>query len=212
MKNENKMRTVGILGNMGSGKSYVSGLLEKMDYVTIDLDTKAKHLYGLEEVRMKMIQLFGKDIYKTGKKMWTLHNTYELDKVKLASIIFSDDSKRIQLEKMLKPYLMKELYDDLYEYDQKEEIVFIESATMMKTGLYKNFDEIIVVYADYKDRLEMTSKHRNIDPVDFDNRNKMQIQTPETIHILRQNNIKYTVFHNKYDNNAEKFILEYLSI
>jgi dephospho-CoA kinase len=196
------MKTVGIIGNIGSGKSYVSKLFRQHGFTAIDLDFDAKFLYELDVIKINMKILFGDDIYVDGK----------INKTELASIIFNNDSKRVQLEKLLKPYLLKQLYEDLYhlEYVQKEKIVFIESATMLKTGLYKSFDEIIVVYSDYKDRLRMVTEHRGMSANDFYNRNNMQIQISESLRILKKNNIKYTFFHNKYDNSSELFVLDYI--
>jgi len=150
-----------------------------------------------------MYDLFGPDIYDLTNIIPTIN------KEKLANIIFNDDSKRVQLEKLLKPELMKVFYDKMYHYEyvENQKLVIVESATMVKTGLYKIFDSIIVVHADIKNRKEMTIKNRGISSEDFDNRVNMQLTTQQILDTIR--NIPHRVFNNKYiDIMSKLFVLD----
>ena len=216
------MRILGITGGIGSGKSFICDLFINEGIPIFSFDDESKKLYELESVVDKMITLFGEDIYDfptvCAKRSFIClgnegrsrkHTLPKINKEKLANIIFNDDLKRVQLEKLLKPELMQVFYDKMYyyEYVENKKLVIVESATMVKTGLYKVFDEIIVVDSDIKERKEKTLKNRGISSEDFDNRVKMQLTVKEILETVR--NVKHRVFKNKYiDIMTKIFVLD----
>jgi len=197
------MRVIGVTGCIGSGKSFICDLFKNNNIPIFNFDDESKKLYDFLSIRHKMVKYFGYDIYDN----WT--SVPEINKEKLANIIFNDDSKRVQLEKLLKPELMKVYYDKMYHYEfvEKQKLVIVESATMVKTKLYKMFDEILVIDADFKERKEMTMKYRGISSEDFDNRVKMQLTIKEILEEIRNTN--HRVFKNKYiDIMSKLFVLD----
>lgn len=205
------MKIVGVVGGIGSGKSFLCSLFMKNDAAVFDFDNAARNvLTQNEEVVTNVKELFGDDIY-LGKHR-SFDQSYVLDKEKLGKIIFSDESKRTQLESLIRPELMKRFYEFCYEQEYKYNKSFIiaESATMIKTGLYKIFDEIIVVSADYNKRKEMVTKHRGISDDDFDSRVLVQLSVDETMDILKENNIIHRLFFNSFNNETEEFVLDFI--
>ena len=55
---------IAITGNIGSGKSYVCDLFKSQGVPVFDSDREAKLLYDLPEVRQKMVERFGAQIYQ----------------------------------------------------------------------------------------------------------------------------------------------------
>ena len=196
------MKKIGIVGNIGSGKSYISKILRKNGKIVIDLDSVAKSFYHLENVRLEMIEIFGDDIYIFG----------ELDNKKLAEIIFNDDEKLERVEKLLKSYILEELFDEFYyqEYHAKQDVIFVESATMMKTGLYREFDEMIIVDAPYFLRKNHVVEERGITEEDFDKRNKIQMKLCDIYYLLEKENIEYNIVDNNYTNDIMKEIDKFI--
>jgi len=192
------MKKIGIIGNIGSGKSYLSELLKERGNIVVDLDSVAKSFYHLENVKLEMKEIFGDDIYIYG----------ELANKKLAEIIFNDNSKREQVEKLLKPYILQDLYDEFYyqEYHNKQDVIYVESATMMKTGLYKDFDKILIVIADYDLRKQHVIENRGISEEDFKKRNDSQIQYDETLYTLSEDGIDFSVIKNDFINSIKNNI------
>ena len=77
------MKTVAIIGGIGSGKSHICRLFEKEGVEIFHFDDEAKSLYYNQNIKKHVIELFGEDIYKG----------IELNKPKLSNIIFNDKSK-----------------------------------------------------------------------------------------------------------------------
>ena len=146
------MKTIGVAGCIGSGKSHICRLFEKHNIPVFYFDDEAKKLYLEPSIMKEMINVCGY-VYEYNtyqdKKIADMYgkpiDEFKLNKQKLSSIIFSDDSKRIQVEKLLRPELMKVFYDEIYkcEYIEHQSLFIAESATMVKSNLYKNFDHII---------------------------------------------------------------------
>lgn len=201
------MKIIGICGGIGSGKSFICDLFKNESVPIFNFDEESKKLYQLDNVIDKMLDLFGEDIFD-----WSNPYVPIIIKHKLANIIFNEDLKRVQLEKLLKPELMQVFYEKMYHYEyiENQKLVIVESATMVKTGLYKIFDNIIIIDADLKDRKEKTIKNRGISSEDFDNRVKMQLTTQEILETIK--NMNHIVFKNEYiDEISKKFVLDCVS-
>jgi len=196
------MKTVGITGGIGSGKSHICELFEIENVEVFYFDDEAKALYYDKSVKKHVIEIFGKDIY----------NDDEINKQKLSSIIFNDKQKLNQLESLLKPFLIRKFYYRRYtaEYTLKKDLFISESATMMKGGLHKMFDEIIIIDANYKKRKELVIKNRNMIEEDFDNRVSNQMSISKIKEILFLDKIKYKIFKNNYDESSLEFVKNYL--
>jgi len=196
------MKTVGITGGIGSGKSHICKLFEIENAEVFYFDDEAKALYYDETVKRHVIEIFGKDIY----------NDDEINKQKLSSIIFNNKQKLNQLESLLKPFLMRKFYYRKYtaEYTSKKDLFISESATMMKGGLHKMFDEIIIIDANYEKRKELVIKNRNMSEKDFDIRVSNQMSISKIKEILFLDRVKYKVFKNNYDESSLEFVKNYL--
>jgi len=195
------MRKIGIIGKIGSGKSYISQLLREKGKIVIDLDSVAKSFYNVKNIKAEMKNIFGDDIYFGDK----------LNNKKLADIIFNDTGKLEQVEKLLKPYILDELHREYYQQQivNNQDVIFVESATMMKTGLYKDFDEIIYVDAPYFLRQKQVVEKRGISEEDFKNRNDLQMNFCDIRYLLEKENIAYNFVDNNYTDDIIRDIKSY---
>ena len=75
------MIKVAITGNIGSGKSYVCSLFKSLGIPVFDSDREAKLLYDRPEVKARMVERFGKNIYRPDGS---------LDRGLMASKVFGD--------------------------------------------------------------------------------------------------------------------------
>ena len=89
------MIKIAITGGIGSGKSYISHLLETMDVPVYNADNEAKRLMvSDEEIRRELIALLGKEVYdKEGA----------LNKPLLASYLFSAPEHVRQINAIIHP-------------------------------------------------------------------------------------------------------------
>lgn len=127
---------VAITGNIGSGKSYVCDLFRSLGIPVFDSDYEAKLLYNRPEVREKMVERFGIEIYDSDG---------HLDRKRMAAKVFSDPCALGYVESVLYPVL--NAWFDEWAAEQDSPYVLYESALIFEKHLESMFDAIIVVAA-----------------------------------------------------------------
>ena len=103
------MKIIGITGPSGSGKTTVSKIIEEeYNAFIIDADKVAKDLSSNQETTYfrKIIELFGNEILKDDEN---------LDRLKLAKIIYSDDLKRKALNDLTFKYVVEDILNQIEE-------------------------------------------------------------------------------------------------
>jgi dephospho-CoA kinase len=130
------MLKVGITGGIGSGKSYVCEILEKMGYPVFYSDLEAKRLMIQKSELIEQIKLIvGENAYLQG----------ELNKPIIRSFLFDNELNKEKLNKVIHPFVYQEFEN--WCVKQKQQIVFNESALLFETGSYKRFDKTILITA-----------------------------------------------------------------
>ena len=92
---------IGLTGTIGSGKSTVSARLTKLGALVLDADTISREAVkkGADGLN-KIAEVFGKEVIDANG---------ELDRKALAGIVFSDESKRLILNGIRHPQVLKAL-------------------------------------------------------------------------------------------------------
>ncbi len=140
------MLVVGLTGGIGAGKSTVAQFFAQLGALVIDADQLARMAIergtdGFADVMLR----FGDEVIVNG----------DIDRKKLAEIVFSDAQARKDLEAIIHPRvqaLFAEAVADLGEDD----ILIYEIPLLVETGAAAKFDYIITVESDLevrKDRL-----------------------------------------------------------
>ena len=141
------MKKIGITGGIGSGKSFVANIIEKMGYPVYYSDLRSKELTNTHPIiRQGLIELVGENVYFEG----------ELDKKILASAIFSNDELRMKVNQLIHPIVRQDFED--WAKAQTSDLIFNEAAILFETGAYRNFDATILVYAPEELRLKRVLK------------------------------------------------------
>lgn len=137
------MKRIGLTGGIGSGKSYIAGVLEKMGYPVYYSDERAKLLTDTHpEIRTGLISRFGDQIYSEGI----------LNRKELAARIFNSDPDRIFVNQLIHPVVRADF--DRWCAEQNTALVFNEAAILFETGAYKQFDATILVVAPHELRMQ----------------------------------------------------------
>ncbi|MEG0499775.1 MAG: dephospho-CoA kinase [Rikenellaceae bacterium] len=132
------MKTIGLTGGIGSGKSYIGHLFELLGADLYNADKEAKEVMTKDpELTAQIKSVFGEHAY---------HDNGELNREYLAQIIFSDEEKRLKLNSLVHPALLKHFFR--FAEESTKELVIIEAAILIESGFYKHVDKIIVVTAD----------------------------------------------------------------
>ena len=174
---------VAITGNIGSGKSYVSDLFKSLGVPVFDSDREAKLLYDLPEVRQKMVERFGANIY---------NEEGALDRRLMASKVFADACALGYVESVLYPVLNKRFSE--WADQQGTPYVLYESALIFEKHLEEMFDAIIVVAASESVRIRrvMTRDHCTEEQV----RARMAMQLPQSEKVTKAD---YVIVHEADD-------------
>ena len=150
------MFLIGLTGGIASGKSTVARALVEHGAFEIDADQVAREVVvrgssGLAEV----VESFGEEV---------LDENMELDRAKLAGIIFSDPQKRLRLEEILHP-LIRARTAELISKSDKDIIVY-SVPLLVESGVDHDFDLIVTVEAGEAEQIRRLVISRGLSEVD----------------------------------------------
>ena len=134
------MLKVGLTGSIAVGKTCVCGVFDELGCFVLDADQTARDVVGSNTIGLRLI------VDNIGKEV--LSENGELDRVKLAEIVFNDESKRQLLNSIVHP-LVIEAQDKWLGQKEKlapKGIALVDAALMIESGSYKRFDKLIVVW------------------------------------------------------------------
>ena len=142
------MLVVGLTGGIGSGKSTVAELFARLGALVVDADQLARMAIergtdGFAEVLLR----FGDDIILNG----------DIDRKKLAEIVFSDENARKELEAIIHPRVQA-LFAEAVADLSHEDILIYEIPLLVETGAAEKFDFIITVEGEIELRKERLLK------------------------------------------------------
>ena len=136
------MLKVGLTGSIAVGKSFVCECFRELGRHVLDADTTAREVVepGTEGLR-KIVDEFGGDV---------LRPTGELDRKKLATIVFGDEEKRNLLNSIVHPLVIEQQDRWITKCEKLDPngIAIVDAALMIESGSYKRFDKIIVVWSE----------------------------------------------------------------
>lgn len=142
------MICVAITGGIGSGKSYVSAILEQWGIPVYNADLESKRLTASDVgIRSKLIALLGEEVYADGK----------LNKPLLASYLFSSAENAARVNAIIHPVVKEDLKRWLAQRADKE-IAAFESAILYEAGFEDAVDAVLMVFAPRELRLERAMK------------------------------------------------------
>jgi len=139
---------VGITGGMGSGKTLAASFFHELGAHILDADVICRKLVEPGQPALKEIsEYFGKSI---------IDKSGNLDRKKLAQIIFCDLKKKNDLENILHPRVFEFENLEYKNISQKhpKALVIIDAALLVESGNYKKMDKVIVVKANKKTQIE----------------------------------------------------------
>lgn len=133
---------IGITGSSGAGKSTVCEILENEYHVkVINADKIAKELSKKGTLYLlEIVQKFGKEI---------LLENGELNRKKLANIIYHNEEKRNQLNECTFKYIRKEIEKQIQEH--KNELIAIDVPLLFEAKLEEICNTTIAVIAKNKE-------------------------------------------------------------
>jgi dephospho-CoA kinase len=146
---KNPLMEIGLTGGIGSGKSTVARIFETLGYQVYYADDRAKALYREDESVIESVkELFGKGIFSAEG---------ELDRKRLAGIVFSDTNKLEQLNAIVHPATLRDFdrwKSNLLAGGYDKPLLFKEAAILFEAGSDRDLQAAISIYAPKNIRLD----------------------------------------------------------
>lgn len=131
------MFQVGVTGGIGSGKTLVCNVLEKLGIPVYKADLEARRLMAEDQVLMgQIVELFGEEAYIDG----ALNRSY------LAEKVFGDREQLERLNGLVHPAVRKDYH---HWVDDQKGVPYVveEAAILFESGASRWMDLVVMVYA-----------------------------------------------------------------
>ncbi|HLA10484.1 MAG TPA: dephospho-CoA kinase [Pyrinomonadaceae bacterium] len=146
------MLRVGLTGSIAVGKSFVTSVLSELGCRTIDADAIAREVVAPGSPGLAAV------VAAFGATILTAEGT--LDRKRLGEVVFSDESRRKQLNSILHPLIIAR-QDELlrkWELEEPEGVTIVDAALMIESRGFRRFDKIIVVHCRPEVQLQRVMK------------------------------------------------------
>ncbi|MDE5714707.1 MAG: dephospho-CoA kinase [Anaeroplasmataceae bacterium] len=143
---------IGITGGIACGKSNVTYVLQSLGYEIIDADIISKQLTQKDKtIYNNIVKIFGKEY---------IEDNGELNREKLAELIFHNPKQRELLNSISHPAIIEEIKKRIET--SKNEIIFLDIPLLFETNLMYLCNKIICVYLDRKLQIQRLIKRDGI--------------------------------------------------
>lgn len=149
------MKVIGITGGIGSGKSLVAEIMiKKYNAYFINTDRIAYEQMLPGEISYNgVVEYFGREI---------LNEDGTIDRSKLAKIVFNDSTKRLKLNSLTHPNVLKEVEREIEKKRAEKNVRYciIETALMIESGYDVVCDEVWYVHCPAEIRRQRLKLNR----------------------------------------------------
>jgi dephospho-CoA kinase len=169
------MKTVGLTGGIGSGKSTVSQILAELGAFIIDADKVGHEIYlpGKEAWR-QVVAEFGRDI---------LADDQTIDRKKLGAIVFASDEARKKLNSIVHPLMFHDIRRRATEKRAEgfTKPIVVEAAILIEANWLPLVDEVWVVVTGKSAVIERVAVQRGLSARDTEARIASQLADAERL-------------------------------
>jgi len=131
------LKKIAITGGIATGKSTLLNLLRGLNFQTLSCDEVVKSLYEKEEIKEKLLKLFGKEV---------LNEKGSIDRKRILKLLKEKPELKKALEEIFHPEVLKEVLK-FFEICQErgEGICFVEVPLLFEVSWEGLFDEVWVI-------------------------------------------------------------------
>lgn len=135
---QNKILKIGLTGGIGCGKSTVSSMLKEQGIPVVDADMISRKVLSIHpEILIKIKETFGEEFFDAEGNFL---------RRKMGELIFSNKEKKELYEGILMPYILKDIFNEINEYDKMgEKLCILDAPTLIENNLHEEMDFVIVI-------------------------------------------------------------------
>lgn len=167
------MKTIGLTGGIGSGKSTVSQLLSELGAFVIDADKVGHEIYlPGKEAWKQVTAAFGQDI---------LAPDQTIDRKKLGAIVFSGEEHRKKLNSIVHPLMFKDIDRRIKEQRAAgfTQPIVVEAAILIEANWLPLADEVWLVVTNKNAVIDRVASQRGMSAKDTEARIASQLSDAE---------------------------------
>jgi dephospho-CoA kinase len=169
------MKTIGLTGGIGAGKSTVSQILAELGAFIIDADKVGHEIYlPGKEAWQQVIAEFGHDILAADQT---------IDRKKLGAIVFASDAARKQLNAIVHPLMFRDIRRWVTEKRAEgfTKPIVVEAAILIEANWLPLVDEVWVVITGKGAVIERVAAQRGLAARDTEARIASQLSDTERL-------------------------------
>lgn len=171
------MLKVGLTGGIGSGKSTVAAVFEKLGVPVYYSDARAKELMCSDILRTQIVEVFSEQVYNEDGM---------LNRAVMAEQVFGHPERLAQLNAIVHPAVERDFLS--WASAQDAPYVIQEAAILIESGAHRQMDQIVVVKAPLETRIKRVVKRDGASEEQVLHRIKAQILEEE-----REKYANYTI-------------------
>jgi dephospho-CoA kinase len=158
---------IGLIGGMGGGKSELAALLAERGACVVSGDEAGHEALRQKDVRTLVVERWGERI---------LSPRGEIDRRKLAGIVFGQEQERKALEEIVFPRIKDQLHQQIAQAkaDPNVPLIVLDAAIMLEAGWHKECDRLVFIDAPRAMRLARLKEKRGWSPAEVEDREKAQ--------------------------------------
>jgi dephospho-CoA kinase len=159
---------IGIVGGIGSGKSFVAKIFGELGCLVIDSDQLVRLAYSDPVIRMALRKWWGDEVFNADMSV---------NRSAIAAKIFTTPHMRELLEQLLHPWVDNERRKLMYKaFGDAQVLGFVwDTPLLVDTGLNIQCDAVVFVDAPREVRLARLKESRGWDEGELERREKSQM-------------------------------------
>lgn len=172
LSREKEVLAIAITGGIGSGKSVALDYFKRQGIPVFSADEIAKKVIRKDgRAYPDILELFGPDICSENG---------EPDTVKLAGLVFGDETKLSAYMEVLRPHIMRALVEEinttLKSLPRPPLFVIVETPVLFEYGMEKNFDYVLLISCEEKERIRRVMERNGLSRVEVIRRMESQLK------------------------------------
>jgi dephospho-CoA kinase len=158
---------VGLVGGIGSGKSRVAALFQATGARVIAGDDLGHEALRQPAIRDRVTDRWGKELL----------DGQEIDRRRLAAIVFADAGERRALENIVHPWIKQRMRDEVAQAqaDPAARFVVVDAAILLEAGWNELCDRLVFVDAPAEVRRQRIAEQRGWTAQDVEAREQAQL-------------------------------------